>query len=800
MFEDRRVLVLGVLDRLLQGLEGLLELAPLEQDPAEAVEVRRVVRLGGDRLADHPLRLLQVLALVGVEVAQIVIHAGVVRVLLEQDFQLGLALGEVALVGVDDREVRSGDPGHLVVVGELLQHRLVLGDRIVRLAGLVQETGQREVVLDVGRVELQRLLEDLDRLVAPPRLAEDRAQDLERVAVVGFELEGVLDRGDGLIGLAGPGADLAQEDHRPGATLIGELADQLLDRLLRLVKAAEVELGRDQLAVEDRQRGRRRGLLDRPLEQPGHLVLLAGRSGQADQDEPGVSGQRRPRGGELLEAGVEHLVGERPVGRDLLQLRLEDLDVPDLGGHDLHQAEDLLGLLLLEEGREDGGEPLEVRLLGDEILAQLVGPGVQPRLAVSLDQQVLELDVLGVVLRRLLQLGQDLLVPLQLGEQTDEEVIRLAARRLPLEEPLDERQGLGLLAGVLIRLAEQQENLGVLGVVDEPMLEGKDRGVDLARGQEDRAEFEVGLRFVVAEDAPTFGRGELLARLAVEALDHLEEGVGGLVELLGRGVVAAEFKLDQQGRARVGVELLVLGGRPERPLGRAGVILAAAIVIDEEGQGVDVPRLALQHLVAEGDGLIRTIEGEAEPGHPADRAHRFGVGLERGLERFQRVGPAALVFERAPRRVQAEGFELLEVGGRPGRLRDEGAGWVLARQAEIGRFELLLGNRLGRLGLGPGIVRLRGLGPGRGLLLGADALGEAEPGERNPRDRQQPTGHHPNSLDHGQGASSDSKAGENVPTDHGTRPARACQGRLGRLSAPAFERERRRPPGGGTAS
>ena len=69
-----------LLDGLLQRLDGLLDLAALEQDPAQAVEVGGVLGLLLEGLADHRLGLLQVLALLGVEVAQVVVDAGVVGV------------------------------------------------------------------------------------------------------------------------------------------------------------------------------------------------------------------------------------------------------------------------------------------------------------------------------------------------------------------------------------------------------------------------------------------------------------------------------------------------------------------------------------------------------------------------------------------------------------------------------------------------------------------------------------------------------------------------------------------------
>ena len=79
---------------LLQRLEGLLDLAPLEEDPAQAVEIGVVLGLFLQGLADHRLGLLEVLALLGVEVAQVVVGPRLVGVALEEQLELGLALGD----------------------------------------------------------------------------------------------------------------------------------------------------------------------------------------------------------------------------------------------------------------------------------------------------------------------------------------------------------------------------------------------------------------------------------------------------------------------------------------------------------------------------------------------------------------------------------------------------------------------------------------------------------------------------------------------------------------------------------
>ena len=51
----------------------------------------------------------QVLALLGVKVAQVVVDPGSSGVRLKEDLELGLSLGIVALVHVDDREAGVGE-------------------------------------------------------------------------------------------------------------------------------------------------------------------------------------------------------------------------------------------------------------------------------------------------------------------------------------------------------------------------------------------------------------------------------------------------------------------------------------------------------------------------------------------------------------------------------------------------------------------------------------------------------------------------------------------------------------------
>ena len=64
-------------DGFFQFLDRFREAAQAVQRPAEAVAVRHVVRLAGHRSARHLVGPIQILALVGPEVSQIVQGAGV---------------------------------------------------------------------------------------------------------------------------------------------------------------------------------------------------------------------------------------------------------------------------------------------------------------------------------------------------------------------------------------------------------------------------------------------------------------------------------------------------------------------------------------------------------------------------------------------------------------------------------------------------------------------------------------------------------------------------------------------------
>src|SRR5262249_42247230 len=157
MVPDHRVLgAIGQRRRLLQLLTRLLELAATEQHPAQAVHVGGVVAVAVDaqdllavallfvqlqRLADHPLRLLQVLIPIGPQVAKVVVGVGVVGLLREDLLQLLLRLLLLASQRVDRRQREAHLFDRLLVLRLrlFLQQLLALRRRVVEALRLGQQ-------------------------------------------------------------------------------------------------------------------------------------------------------------------------------------------------------------------------------------------------------------------------------------------------------------------------------------------------------------------------------------------------------------------------------------------------------------------------------------------------------------------------------------------------------------------------------------------------------------------------------------------------------------------------------------
>ena len=115
----------------LHRLQCLLQLAALEKDPPQAIEIRKAFGILLQGLADHHSGFIKVFALLGIEIAQIVVGPRIVRIALEQKLELGFALGEVPFIHIDNREILANVRHDLVVVGMAFEHALEEFDRLV---------------------------------------------------------------------------------------------------------------------------------------------------------------------------------------------------------------------------------------------------------------------------------------------------------------------------------------------------------------------------------------------------------------------------------------------------------------------------------------------------------------------------------------------------------------------------------------------------------------------------------------------------------------------------------------------
>ena len=154
-----------------------------------------------------------------------------------------------------------------------------------------------------------------------------------------------------------------------------------------------------------------------------------------------------------------------------------------------------------------------------------------PARFIAIGQGELERDVLGIGRDVLLEPGDDLVFPLERGQDRGEQVVGLASSRLAFDELFDEGQRSGGIAGVEIRLGEEDEERGLFGIVDKTALEGLEGQLDLLRLEENPAESEISLGFVVAEESAEVRGHDPAIGFFVQGLDDLAEGVGRLVEL-----------------------------------------------------------------------------------------------------------------------------------------------------------------------------------------------------------------------------------------------------------------------------
>ncbi len=285
-----------------QALHALVvrgELRQLGDELVEEIEPPRVARDAGHLLLD--LDRLGGLADLREGAREEAERVEVARVRLEADLQLGERLHPVRGRPLREVELRGGarvrDVG--LVVEEPLEDldRVVLAaelrelaggdgelaDRVVDLLGARQRFGQAEVRERVGRVEIDDLAEDLDRLVVAVLALEARRDLVERG-------QGVADEPELLIELGELGGDVRVLVLEGGDVARDRLADLLVDRdglqrkaLLR-VELSHALVGRDgravllglELEVSQLQQGPCvvRILLDDPFVLDHRLVVL----------------------------------------------------------------------------------------------------------------------------------------------------------------------------------------------------------------------------------------------------------------------------------------------------------------------------------------------------------------------------------------------------------------------------------------------------------------------------------------------------------------------------------------------
>ena len=149
------------LQRLFHIGQGFGILASLIQDPCQTVEVRRIVGIGLHGLLNHLLGLLELLALVSVQVTQIVVDSRIMRIDRIHFFQDDFTLANVAHLNVDVRQAES----RLFDQHAQMFERFEIGNQLL--------------------VELNGLL-ILCRMVVNPRFLKAEQRLLVRVSLLGL--------------------------------------------------------------------------------------------------------------------------------------------------------------------------------------------------------------------------------------------------------------------------------------------------------------------------------------------------------------------------------------------------------------------------------------------------------------------------------------------------------------------------------------------------------------------------------------------------------------------------------------
>ncbi len=127
-------------------------------------------------LSNHRFGAFEVLALLGVEIPEIVIGARIVGITLEQDLELGLSLLVVALIDVDDRQAGMSPLHDVFAVAESFENPLVDADGFVIATELGHGACQAQVDEELIGIPLGGLAKHAHGVVDPTEIAQKVAE------------------------------------------------------------------------------------------------------------------------------------------------------------------------------------------------------------------------------------------------------------------------------------------------------------------------------------------------------------------------------------------------------------------------------------------------------------------------------------------------------------------------------------------------------------------------------------------------------------------------------------------------
>ena len=226
MIPERGVSAGVLFDRLFEWSDRFLMLAELEQDPAQAVEVRPVIGFSGESLTNHLFGLLKVLPLIGPQITEIVVELSVLGIGVVDLFEDFLALSELTLLDVDVREAEVTYPLHEFVdlfVGDQL---FKTGDGLIPLPRVAVDPRFVVQVPLVVRFELDRLTDRLDRALGVAVEYLRAGQQREEVGLLSRQLalvDGLFGNGNRITIPLGQHECLAQLKVQVGGTLFPKL-------------------------------------------------------------------------------------------------------------------------------------------------------------------------------------------------------------------------------------------------------------------------------------------------------------------------------------------------------------------------------------------------------------------------------------------------------------------------------------------------------------------------------------------------------------------------------------------------